>query len=185
MLHMEQKDYKLEIVNRLLNNEDHIRELAKKLSTNHMTILRRIKELEKENVVDYKEEGKNKVYFLKKTIEAKSYVFKTENYKLLKLLEKYPRLRNIIEKIQKDRRIKLAILFGSYAKGIAKQDSDIDIYIETQNRKLKQEIQMIDSRLSIKIGKYDKSSLLIKEIEKNHVMIRGVEEYYEKNKFFE
>lgn len=185
MLHMEQKDYKLEIVNRLLNNEDHIRELAKKLSTNHMTILRRIKELEKENVVDYKEEGKNKVYFLKKTIEAKSYVFKTESYKLLKLLEKYPRLRNIIEKIQKDRKIKLAILFGSYAKGIAKQDSDIDIYIETQNRKLKQEIQMIDSRLSIKIGKYDKSSLLIKEIEKNHVIIRGVEEYYEKNKFFE
>jgi len=184
MLHMEQNDYKSEIVNELLNNENHIRGLAKKLDTNHMTVLRKIKELEKENVVDYKEEGRNKVYFLKKTIEAKSYAFKTENYKLLKLLNKYPQLRKVVEKIQKNKRIHLAILFGSYAKAIAKQDSDIDIYIETQNRKLKQEIQIIDSRLSIKIGKYDKSSLLIKEIEKNHVIIRGVEEYYEKNKFF-
>lgn len=184
MLHMEQKDYKLEVVNELLNNENHIRGLAKKLNINHMAILRKVRELEKENVVDYKEEGKNKVYFLKNTIEAKSYAFKTENYKLLKLLKKYPKLRNIIEKIQKDNKIHLAVLFGSYAKGIAKQNSDIDIYIETQDRKIKQEVQIIDTKLSIKIGGYDKSNLLIKEIEKNHVIIKGAEEYYLKNEFF-
>ena len=44
---------------------------------------------------------------------------------------------------------------------------------------------MLDSKLSIKIGKYDKNNNLIKEIEKNHVIIKGVDEYYEKNKFFE
>jgi len=71
MLHMEQKDYKLEIMNELLKGENHVRGIAKKLNINHMTIARKIKELEKENVADYREEGKNKRYFLKKTIEAK------------------------------------------------------------------------------------------------------------------
>src|SRR4030042_4978268 len=179
---MEQKDYKLEIVNELLNNENHIRGIAKKLNTNHMIIVRKIKKLAKENVVDYKEEGKNKTYFLKKTVEAKNYVFSAENYKLNKLLKKYPALRRIVEKIQKNKKIKLAILFGSYAKGIAKHESDIDIYIDTADKKIKEEISLIYLRLSIKIGKYNKSNLLIKEIEKNHVIIKGVEQYYEKNK---
>ncbi len=181
---MEQKDYKLEIILELLKDKSHVRSLAKKLNINHMTILRKIKELEKENAIDYKKEGKNNVYALKKTIEAKSYIFKAETYKLLKLLKKYPLLRSIIENVQNDKRTKLAILFGSYAKDIVKNDSDIDLYIETDNRKVKEELQFVNSRLSIKIGKYDKNSLLIREIEKNHVIIKGVEEFYTKNEFF-
>src|SRR3989338_6501249 len=131
---MEQKSYKLEIVNELLNNSNHVRGLAKELNINHMNISRKIKELAKENVVDYKEEGKNKTYFLKKTIEAKNYVFSAENYKLNKLLKKYPILRGIVEKIQKNKKIKLAILFGSFAKGISKPDSDIDVYIDSTDK---------------------------------------------------
>lgn len=184
MLHMEQKDYKLEIVKILLRGNNHIRGIAKILNTNHMIIVRKIKELFKENAVDFKQEGKNKTYFLKKTIESRVYIYVTEQCKLIQILNKYPILRQIIEKIQKDKRIKLAILFGSYAKNRAKKDSDIDIYIETQNKNIKKELYLIDSRLSIKIGKYDKHSNLIKEIENNHVIIKGVEKYYENNQFF-
>lgn len=185
MFHMEQKDYKLEIVNELLKNENHIRGIAKKLDINHMNIARKIRGLIRENVVDYREEGKNKTFFLKKTIEARACVFSAENYRLIRLLGKYSNLRGIIEKIQRKGKIKLAVIFGSYAKGIAKPDSDIDIYIETMDKDLKKDVEIIDTRLSVKIGRYDKSSLLIKEIEKNHVIIKGVEQYYEKNKFFE
>lgn len=185
LLHMEQKDYKLEIVNELLRGNNHIRGLAKKINVNHMSILRKIKKLEYENVVDFKVEGKNKTYFLKKTVEAKNYVFILENYKLNRILNKYPVLRSITERVRRDNRIKLAVLFGSYAKGIAKLDSDIDIYIDTRDNNLKRELSLLDTRLSIKIGKYDKSSLLIKEIEKNHVIIKGIELYYEKNKIFD
>ena len=145
----------------------------------------KIKSLFKENVVDYREEGKNKTYFLKKNPETKAYTFMTEHYKLIKVLEKYPSLRGIIEKIQKDKNIKLAILFGSYAKHKAKKESDIDIYIETKNRKIKEDLERIDSELSVKIGDYDTKNLLIKEIEKNHIVIKGVETYYQKNKFFD
>lgn len=181
---MEQKRYSLKIVSFLLKNKSHGREIARILNTNPMTISRKINELFKENIIDFDLEGKNKVYFIKKTAEAKAYVFMAEECKLIKLLKKYPSLRSIIEKIQKHKKIKLAIIFGSYAKEIAKNDSDIDIYIETKDKNLKKEIELFDSKLSIKIGKYDKNNNLIKEIEKNHILIKGIEEYYEKSKFF-
>jgi len=181
---MEQKDYKLEIVLLLLNRELHAREIARNLKTNHMTIARKLKELFKKNIIDYHIEGRNKVYFLKNTSEAKNYVFMAERYKFLKTIEKYPLLRSILEKIQENKKVKLALLFGSYAKGLAKEKSDIDIYIDTEDRELKKQLSEIDSKLNIKIGKFIPSSLLIKEIIKNHVLIKGDETYYEKNKVF-
>lgn len=181
---MEQKDYRLEIVLTLLKKDNHIRGIARELDTNHMLIQRKIQNLLKNNIVDFKEEGRNKVYFLKKTAETYSYIIMAEQYNLTKILSKYPLLRSIVEKLQKDKRIKLAILFGSYAKELAKKDSDIDIYIWTKDSNIKKEYSITDSKLSIKIGKYNKEDNLIKEIEKNHIIIKGTEEYYEKNKFF-
>jgi predicted nucleotidyltransferase len=181
---MEQKDYKLEIVNALLKNKSHIRALAKKLNTNPMNIHRKINELSRNNVVDYLKEGKNYTYFLKKSIEAKMYVFIAEHYNLVSLLKRYPNLRSVIEDLQKNKRIKLAVLFGSFAKSIAKPHSDIDIYIETSDKSIKEEVSALDTKVSVKIGKYDLSSPLAKEIEKDHVIIKGVEQFYENNKFF-
>ena len=79
----------------------------------------------------------------------------------------------------------MIILFGSYAKGIAKKESEIDIYIETTNNSIKERIKSINSRINVKIGKFDANSLLIKEIIKNHVILRRVEQFYEKSRFFE
>lgn len=123
--------------------------------------------------------------FLKKSLEAKQYVCAVESQKLSETVKKYPSLRRIIEIIKKNERINLAMLFGSYAKGTARKESDIDIYLDTKNIKLKEEVEAIDSKISVKIGSYNKDSLLVKEIDKNHVIIKGVEVYYEKNKFFD
>src|SRR3989338_3151079 len=110
MLHMERKDYIYEIVLAILKYRNHVRGLARIFSTNHMMISRKMGELVDRNVVDYKEEGRNKVYFIKKTAEAKNYVFMAEQYKLLRLLNKYPQLRSVIDKTQKDNKIKLSVL---------------------------------------------------------------------------
>ncbi len=185
LLHMSQKNYNVEIVCSLLKSSNHIRGLAKELKTNQTTIARKVKELEEINIVDYRREGKNKVYSLKKTIEAKEFVYVSEHHKLINILNKYPVLRNICLKIKDNHKINLAILFGSYAKYKADKDSDIDIYIETRNSKIKEEVKLLNSKISIKIGVYDPRNLLIKEIEKNHIILKGVEKYYEKNKFFE
>ena len=181
---MSQNNYNYLIVEFLLKSENHIRGLAKSLGTNQTMIMRKVKELYDDNVVDFKQQGKNKVFFLKNTLEAKQYAYIVEMNKVIAIVNKYPLLRRIIELIKQNEKINMATLFGSYAKAIANKESDIDIYIDTINSKLKEEIELIDSKISVKIGKYNKESLLIKEIEKNHVVIKGVELYYDKNKFF-
>lgn len=182
---MKQKSYKLRIILELLKGKKHVRALAKALKTNPMTISRKIKELYDTNAVDYVKEGRNKVFFLRETTEARGYVLMAEQYKLLQLLAKHGTMRMIIRKIRKDERITLAVLFGSYAKGLEHSDSDIDIYVDSTNRQIKRDLQLIDSKLSVKLGKYDRKSLLIKEIVKNHVIIKGVEEFYEKSGILE
>ena len=149
-----------------------------------MMVVRKMEELIEGNVVDFNLEGKNKVYFLKKTIEARANVFMAEQYSLVKTIKKYPQLRKVIEKIQKNNKIKMALLFGSYAKGLAKKSSDIDLYIETKNKELKKEVELIDSRINVKIGGFDKDNILVKEMIKDHVVLKGVDVYYQKNGFF-
>ena len=167
------------IIASLLKKNNHIRGLAKDLSINQMTISRRIKELEQKNVVDFRQEGKNKVYFLKESLEAGEHIKILEHIKLINIVSKDPRIRRITQEINKENKVKLAILFGSYAKDLQTKKSDIDIYIETVHPELKKKIQLIDSKVNIKIGSFDKNNLLIKEIIKNHIIIKGVERYYE------
>ena len=107
-----------------------------------------------------------------------------EFYKLNKLLGQYPQMNIIIANTLKLADSKLIILFGSYAKFIAKKDSDIDLFIETRDQKLKEKIRTISSRVNLKTGTFSLSSALAKEIIKEHVLIKGVEEFYEKTKLF-
>jgi len=174
-----------EILNVLFGEEIHARALAKRLDINHMTVMRNLKELVRENVLEFRKEGRNKVYFLKKNMEARNYELISELYKLNKTLEKYSELRQTIKNIQQNKEIGLAVLFGSYARGTANKNSDIDVFIETKNRNLKKELELLNSRLSVKIGEYDRSSPLIKEIEKNHIIIKGAEIFYEKIGFLQ
>ncbi|PJA71206.1 hypothetical protein CO153_02865 [Candidatus Pacearchaeota archaeon CG_4_9_14_3_um_filter_30_11] len=180
MLQMEQKDYSLEIVNVLSRGRNHIRGISKVLKVNHMMIVRKINLLEKENVVNYVAEGRNKVYFIKKSSEGRSSFLMTENYKLMKLLLKHHFLREVVLKIQENKKIKFACIFGSYAKGLENGKSDVDLYIESEDSEIKKEYSKLDSKFSIKLGKWDKENLLIKEIIENHVLIKGGEIYHER-----
>jgi len=174
----------LNIILLLLRGGLHLRAIAKNLKESHSTVLRKINNLLEENVLDYKMEGRNKIFYIKKNIQAKNYVFNAERYKLIKLLRKYPKLSIIVEDVLKNVNEKLIILFGSYAKFKAKKESDIDIYIETENKKIRTKLEMLYSKLSVKIGKFNLNSNLAKEIIKNHVILRGVEEFYDKINFF-
>jgi len=184
ILHMLQNCNDYEIILILLKGENHIREIARRLKTNQTSVKRRLDKLYKQNIVDYRIEGKNYVYFIKKTLEARSFVIMSESYSLILFLENYPKLKGVIKKIIEKENIPMAIIFGSYAKGMPNESSDIDLYIESENFDLKKEIELIDSRLSVKIGRYDRGNLLIKEIEANHIILKGIEQLYEKNRFF-
>ncbi len=173
-----------EIILRLIKGEIHLRELSKEIKVPHSTLSRRLQELRKHSIIDYKLEGKNKTYFLKKNFATQKAAIMAENYKCVKMLHKYPILNPIFQDVLEKNKSSMILLFGSYAKGNPKDNSDIDIYLETTNPKEKETLQKINDLLSIKIGKLNPDDLLIKEIIKNHVIIKGAEEYYEKIKFF-
>ena len=187
MVHMVQNknNIEFEIVLVLIKNRAYLREIARTINESHSTVLRKINELVRENILDYKKEGRNKTFFIKDNLKAKNYTYSAEIYKLSKFLKKHPEMSIILEDIKKNTPKGMIILFGSYVKGNPKQNSDIDVYIETNDNKIKTKLQELNSKLNIKIGKFDTISLLIKEIIKNHIIVRGVEEFYEKNKFFE
>ena len=179
---MEQKE--IEAVLALLDGKEmHVRGISKMINQPHSTTSRTMKSLLKKNVVDFKMQGKNKTFRLKNSIEARNYIFMAEHFKLLKFFEKYQDMPAITEQILSRTGNKMAILFGSFAKFTAKKDSDIDVFVETQDKNIKKELEKINPKLSVKIGGFDKSNLLIKEIIKNHIIIKEVEHYY--NKFFD
>ncbi len=179
MFHVEQ-NLTNEIVALLMHNDLHARGIAVKLGTNHMTVARVLQSLMEENVVDYRAEGKNKVYFLKNSIEGKNAAMTAEIYKQSRIISRYPVLRGVFASVAKLPGIRLALLYGSYAKGLATRTSDIDIYIETPDTATKKQLEQRHSSLSVKIGTFDPSSPLIREIIKDHVIIRGLEEYFDK-----
>ncbi|MBT4538890.1 ArsR family transcriptional regulator [Candidatus Woesearchaeota archaeon] len=170
----------LTIIELLLKADNHVRGIAKTLEESHSTVSRKLSNLKKENVIDSRNEGKNKIYFLKSNLISKSYILQAELHKLTKLLLHHQELEIIFEDILKNTDEKLIVLFGSYAKNLAKKNSDIDIYIDTKNRAVKRSIEEIHSKISVKIGTFDFTSPLVREIVKDHVILRGVEVFYEK-----
>ncbi len=176
-------DIDFEIILILLRESLHGRAIAKLLDTSLSSLQNHLSYLESVNILDAKIIGKNKQYSIKKTLYARKYVYNAENYKLLKFLSQNNTLEPLLISIisQTD---KMIILFGSYAKFSAKKDSDIDIFVDAENKDLKKELEYLDTRISVKLGGFDVNSLLIKEIIKNHIILQGVESYYDRIGFF-
>ncbi len=177
-------NYEYEVLLLLLKKNMHGRELSKELKTSLTRIQSILNELRSLNILDYKVEGKNHIYFIKKNLISKSLILNAENYKLMKILIKHPLLESLFKEITEKHLSKMILLFGSYAKFIPKEDSDIDIYVNTTDKKIKENISKINEKLSVQIREFNKEDLLIKEIIKNHVIIQGGEIFYEKLEFF-
>jgi predicted nucleotidyltransferase len=181
---MEQISYNNAIL-ALYQESTHVRALAKEIHVSGMQASRLLRQLQSQLLVDYAREGRNKVYFLRNTVESRSALNAAEHHKLISLIKKYPLLRSVIEDIQKDKKTKLALIFGSHAKGIAKEQSDIDIFIQTKDRTYRERLKMVDSRAAVKTGSLSEGGPLVNEIHKNHVIIKGVEEYHAVNPILE
>jgi len=169
-----------EIVSVLIRGDLHPRGIAQTLGNNHTSIARKLNDLLDGNVVDYRFEGKNKVYFLKRTIEARNAIIAAELHRQSTVLKAYPLLRGIFYVVQESHDINLAIIFGSYAKGLAHAESDIDLFIETSSEKIKGRVEKTNSLLSAKIGKFEKDDLIAREMIKDHVIIKGIEIYLDR-----
>ena len=80
----DRNNLELEIILVLLKEKSHVREIARTLSESHSTVLRKISQLVKDNILDYKTQGKNKVFFIKTNLKAKNKMYLAQIYKLNK-----------------------------------------------------------------------------------------------------
>lgn len=133
--------------------------------------------LEKDRILKSKLEGKNKYFSLNlDNIQTKSYLLKAEINRTDIFLEKYPEFKTFLKSINTN---SIIIIFGSFAEFKADKDSDLDLFIISNN-----EEKLPSHLLPYKIHKNSLSEeslkkaikekeTLIKEIEANHIILNN------------
>ncbi|MCK4762145.1 MAG: nucleotidyltransferase domain-containing protein [Candidatus Aminicenantes bacterium] len=142
---------KMKVVNFLLNHEASMseREIASVLDVSHMSVNRIMKELANMNFVNYLTVGKAHLW----KVNRRSYTFTV----LSRLLTDISKIDNPLNDLKKTIReslpramVKKVVLFGSVAKGLERENSDIDVFFLVKNKKMKEQIEPYIEQLSNK-----------------------------------
>lgn len=169
------------------NREYYIREVKKLLKISPRTAQLILEDLEDKGVIESKTKGKIKTYKIKLSEFTKRYLIFVEQYKAIAFLENNLILKEIVEKITPN--IKgIGIIFGSYAKGTEKKESDLDIFVAGNYDK--EEIKRVSRNLGVDINvkcypiktfeKNINKDVFLKEILKNHIVFVNVEQFIQK-----
>lgn len=170
----------LEVFSDDYNKKIYGRDVAKRLKMNQKTVSNILNKLEKENVLKFSTEGKNKYYYLNKfNSNIKEIIRLIEIQRKIEFLNKYKRFRELFDKI--DERTKgILIIFGSYADYSANEKSDLDMSIIGKIKDIKDLEQLYNIKINIiKINEkdFDKEDTIIKEIIKKHIILKGEDEF--------
>lgn len=162
----------------------HVRAIAKLLDTSHMTLLPHLKHLEEFKILQTKIVGKNKQYTLnKENILTKYYLIATEELATIDYLKKTFLIKKLAEHLKNIETPDPLILFGSYPKGYATDESDIDLFcIGKLTEKQKEDIEKFEAtfgkKINIKVATAENfkvglrtGDILIKEMVANHIVI--------------
>lgn len=164
--------------------EFHIREIARLLSMSPRAAQLALRNLEEKATIESKARGKNKVYSLKQTESANDYLLIAEQYKSIAFKESHPLIAEVIAKI-KPHITGVGTIFGSYAKGIEKKGSDLDIFVAGECSI--SAIRKIGKAygIDINVKRYPmavfensiQSDILLKEVAKSHVIFLNAEQF--------
>jgi predicted nucleotidyltransferase len=158
------------------------RDIAKRLEMNQKTVSNVLNRLEKENILKFSVEGKNKYYYLNKfNPSIKEIVKLMEVDRKIKFIERNKKIGGLLENLEQRAR-GILIIFGSYAKGTNTEKSDLDVFVQGRISN----IDDLENLYSLKINvilsdkkRFDKQEKIIIEILKNHIILKGVEEFIE------
>ncbi len=162
--------------------EYYIREVEKLLGVSSRTALVTLAKLEKKGILESKTRGKIKAYTIKKSVLSREFFLLTEQYKRIGFLEKNHLVKEVLEKA--DEYLQgIVLVFGSYAKGMQKEDSDLDIFIvgTFDATKIKEAGHKYGLDINIKsypMNIFEKEmpdDILLKEIAENHIIIKDAE----------
>ncbi len=164
------------------NKKIYGRDIAKKLKMNQKTVSNILNNLEREHILKFSIEGKNKYYYLNNIHPSNKEIIKLiEINRKMKFIEKYKRFNDLFNKLE-SRNEGVLVIFGSYANFSANEKSDLDVLIVGKHQEIKDLEELYNLKINIiKIDKkkFSKEDILIKEIIKNHVILKGVEGFIE------
>jgi len=166
------KDYKTKLTGSFI---------AKRKKLNQKTVSNILKKLEKDNILKSTKQGRNKLYFLnlENTEIIKKFITSVESQRTIIFYNKNPIIKEIINKIYNHIE-GIIIIFGSYANNSQKTDSDLDVLIigKTKDNEIEKIADTYNIEINLKIyPKLNKKDHLIKEVIKNHIIIKGTEEF--------
>jgi predicted nucleotidyltransferase len=171
----------LSLFDKEYSKELYLREISRHSSLSLKTTQNVLATLEKENILKSRINGKNKYFSLNlQNPLTKLFLIKTEIFKTMTFLEKYPLLKPFVKGINND--IPL-VVFGSYARLEATKNSDIDILIISNTKILDKnpfpfelipikihEVRISEENFELSV-KSDEA--LIKEIQAHHVVLNN------------
>lgn len=152
--------------------------IAKEKKLNQKTISNHLNFLEKKGILKSKIQGKNKNYFLNldNKESVKNYILAIEHIRTFEFYSRNLIVKEISEKINTS--IKgSALIFGSYAKGLQKKDSDLDILIigECNEKEIQKMGERYNIEISLKIYPKIERDILITEAMNDHIFIKNAE----------
>ncbi len=160
----------------------YIREVEKLLGVSSRTALVTLAKLEKEGILESKTRGKIKAYSIRKSSLSRDFFLLAEQYKKIQFLEKNRLIKEVIDKADEFMR-GMVIVFGSYAKGTEKEDSDLDLFIVGKYEESK--IKEVGKKYGIDINirsyppklfeKEINNDILLKEVSDSHLLIKDAE----------
>ena len=164
------------------NHKIYGREISRKLKMNQKTVSNILNKLEKEDILKFLEEGKNKYYFMNRfNPQIKEIIKLIEMDRKIIFFEKYGKIKDLFNKLEQ-RTQGIFIVFGSYASGNATQKSDIDIFVLGKISDTEDLEQIYNIKINIvKSSKkrFNKEDIFIKEVIRNHIVLKGVEDFVE------
>lgn len=161
--------------------------IANKMSLNQKSVANILNKMEDEGLVKSKTVGKNKEFSLNlDNAEAvKNFIVAAEHLRAAEFLKKNSVVKEVLVKAR-DTLDGIVIVFGSYAKGTQKKDSDLDIFVAGtfDKNKVSKVSELYNLQVSVKNypestfrNALKKKDVLVTEVIKNHVVIAGAEEF--------
>ena len=164
------------------NKKIYGRGIAKRLKMNQKTASNILNKLEREHILRFSIEGKNKYYYLNNLNQnIKEIIKMIEINKKIKFLDRYKKFRDLFNKLELLSK-GIIVIFGSYANFSANEKSDLDVFVVGNHKEVKNLEQLYNIKINIvqiDKKKFDKEDILIKEIIKNHIILKGAEEFIE------
>ena len=153
-----------------------------KKNLNQKTTSSFLKDLEKKKILKSKTEGKNKLYSLNLDNKevVKNFIIAVEHLRIINFYNKNILIKEIVGKIHSQ--IKgIAIIFGSYAKGVQKKDSDLDLFIigKCNEKEIDKLSKMYGLEINLKIYPKLEKDILTTEVIKDHLVIKNTEQFIE------